>query len=252
MSHDGNILTRLFRRLAGRVIARPTTERPTLDERLEKLPDLTTDEDFPDQPSLAEVAADLEEQDLSAELANLEEPADEAGAPADEVFEGLRPLEARMSHVEAQMPDPYAPKVIPDTSRLVVVKVYQSGGAAGSYAANCSWTYEVRGLDGTKVLGDTDTTPISPQKARLPTCVYTKAPNDSYGLAFWDDTTLVLLEAYGEYAALVATQIIEDVNYNTTTHKLEYNWRNAYVLSRDTLDDDGDADNLVTTAAACP
>lgn len=133
-----------------------------------------------------------------------------------------------------------------------LVKVYQSGGAAGDYNTTCTWTYEVRDPDGVTVLGDTDTTPVAPQKARIPTCIYTKAPDDSYGLAVWDGETFILLEAYGEYPTLAEATVVEDVNYSAVSHKLEYDWRKSRVLAADTLDNDGDADNLVTTSVACP
>ncbi len=84
----------------------------------------------------------------------------------------------------------------PKSTGLFIVKVQQDGGVAGDDATNCTFTYEVFDLT-----GDSLEAGVEPQMARYPLCTYTKAPDDSYGLAAYnEDDELLLLIAFEEIA----------------------------------------------------
>ncbi len=84
---------------------------------------------------------------------------------------------------------------------ISVVKVYQDGGTAGSSSATCDYTYTIKDMDGTTLA-----TSLLPSKARLPTCKYTKAPDNSYGLAA-NISGWVLLDALAEHANTVVDEV---------------------------------------------
>ena len=89
-------------------------------------------------------------------------------------------------------------------ARAFAVLVEKDGGVVGGAAAECTWTYTVKALTG-ETLGEA----LLPQVPRLHYVGYwyagetrtTPAETTSvYGLAAYDNGTLVLLQAFGELA----------------------------------------------------
>jgi hypothetical protein len=77
---------------------------------------------------------------------------------------------------------------------MMPVKVTVDGGTAGSDSTTCSFTYTVASLAGSQ-LGTAKT----PLRHRYTNVEHNEPAAASYGQAFYDGTTLVLVEAYEEY-----------------------------------------------------
>lgn len=73
---------------------------------------------------------------------------------------------------------------------LFPVRVTQDGGSAGNSTTTCSFTYTVKDIRN-NTLGTGMAPAFSP--ARVIQCACTKAPDDSYGTAFYDKTGAVAL-----------------------------------------------------------
>lgn len=82
--------------------------------------------------------------------------------------------------------------------RVELVKVSNDGGAAGSDAANCTYTYTISNLADVE-----QATGLTPQMARYPLTAYLAAAaggRSEYGLAAFVQGSWILLIAYGEIA----------------------------------------------------
>lgn len=80
---------------------------------------------------------------------------------------------------------------------MFMVRVTQSGGSAGDGTTICTFTYEVRDLNG-EILKDSVVTPLSPQHPR-PLFGQMVAPaTNAYGVAFYDETEQIFLWDVGE------------------------------------------------------
>ena len=81
------------------------------------------------------------------------------------------------------------------------VRVRQAGGSAGSATTQCSFTYEVYSLAG-EILADSVVTPMTPQHPRPSVGRMVAPSNDSYGIAFLEETEVLVLWDVGEVPAV--------------------------------------------------
>jgi len=75
-------------------------------------------------------------------------------------------------------------------------KVFQNGGVAGDDATNCTFTYDMRLLDGVTVIA----TAQGVEYARYPLCTYTAADENTYGSFLYDGANIKLLDVVDEIA----------------------------------------------------
>jgi len=159
-------------------------------------------------------------------------PSETEEQPQAEAIREIRSqLHELRSMIEAQQQD-LSPKTLPRADGIpFLVKVYQRGGNAGGAGAVCSFTYEVREVDGETVLDDTDTTPIEPQQERIPNVEYSAAPDGTYGLATWMNGDLLLLSVYREYPDTQIVSYVTDVEYDSVNHKFTKDKTDVYSLA---------------------
>lgn len=114
MAENVNLLTRFLHWLTGRARTRATTEEPISPEEIQTPPKIYTDEDFPGEPTVAEVASQIDADDFRE---SVEEFAAQGYLPAEPQGDDgneLRLLQEQVNLLASQMPDPYAPKLLPE------------------------------------------------------------------------------------------------------------------------------------------
>ncbi len=80
-----------------------------------------------------------------------------------------------------------------------IVRVRKVGGAAGSATTNCTFTYDFWYKGSTGTSDPLNSAPQQPTRPRYPNCQYSPPPDDSEGLAYFDESGWHLLDVYQEF-----------------------------------------------------